>query len=81
MRWLCIFLFLFTTLSAQAATVEDYVQQYKNLPCSGITTAMGDIRMKLKMVSSNKEKLEYYNRLFALSKLRKSKRCFGQAYT
>lgn len=81
MRLLCIVLFCTFSLSAHSATVDDYRLQYKNLPCSGITTAMGDIRMKLKMVSSEKKKKDYYKRLYALSLLRDEKKCFGRAYT
>jgi hypothetical protein len=73
MKWILLTA-LFFCLPLNAKTVKQYINQYKNIPCSGIIAKNKDIDKKYPMGNKNK-KMEYRKQKKALKKLHVKNDC------
>ncbi len=62
------------TSSAKTKSVDDYIEQYKYLSCSGIKNKRTDIDKKYIMASKQKKK-RMKKQISALNKLKKANSC------
>ncbi|PSV43177.1 hypothetical protein [Photobacterium indicum] len=78
MKWILLAA-LFFCFPLNAKTVDQYIKQYKNLPCSGLVTKMKDIDKKYSM-GNKKQKKEYRKQKKALKTLYSKYNCAAKQY-
>jgi hypothetical protein len=78
MKWILLAALLFC-FPLNAKTVDQYIKQYKNLPCSGLVTKIKDIDKKYSM-GNKKKKKEYRKQKKALNKLYSKYNCAAKQY-
>ncbi|EAS44831.1 hypothetical protein C9J48_24100 [Photobacterium profundum] len=78
MKWILLTA-LFFCFSLNAKTVDQYIKQYKNLPCSGLVTKIKDIDKKYSM-GNKKKKKEYRKQKKSLRILYSDYNCTTKQY-